>query len=460
MFFVACGCLGQTALDYPTQVKRGPFFDPRTYLSGSITNGIQEALNAASAVGGGTVLIAPGTYNLTHSLIVPSYVTLSGSGRGQTVLFIPNNAFTNTTAWQAYGYNPSGVVIAAPVGGTDVTIKALTINMNGANQSSPPNGSYGIEFVNVTYSRITDTEVNNGPILTSGNTFLPYGINGNSANNLVDSNFVYNLPCSATASGSAGFIVGGISNKISFNYVSNGCNTAFIAGGQDNLFEGNTFELASSVVPAASQAFASDNGIGARFVNNSCLGNGSSPACFSVTTDGASPNASDTTFVGNIARNCGQGYQFESFYATAQNIIVSGGSVVNCVTPLYTYGTIPNFSVSNVLGLYSGGLASLALTNGANENIAIGDAGSFRTSSTSGPTGAFSIGGFAGGFNARELTVINNSGQTMTVNNSDTASSAANRICTTTGGNYTAVRAIATFIYSSADSCWWMKAAN
>lgn len=442
-------------------------FTPANSHSGAWTlrssaGGIPEALQAVGQAGGGTVFITPGTINLHASILVPNHTNLVGSGRGNTVLFVPNGEFTNSPQWRLYGLNPSGVVIGANPGST-VTIQGFTVNMNGANQPSPPNGTYGIELVNALYSRITDTEVNNLPILTSLNTALAYGLLGTTANSTADHNYVYNLVCTISSEGTGGFIVGGTSNRILYNYVSNGCNSAYVTGGQDTLFQGNVFELGASFQVAGSQAYANDDGSGARFIGNSCLGNGVGPACFATTTDN-NIDTLDTTFSDNIARNCGQGYQFQSSSATSRHINVSGGAVVNCITPLSISNTIDRISirgVTNILAGHSDAVGTFStLVNGANQNVSIGDYGVIRTSGTAGPSGAFSIGGFANGIDGRELTVINNAGQPLTLNNTDSGSLAANRICTGTGGNVTLVHSLATLVYSVPDSCWWIKAQN
>lgn len=111
-----------------------------------------------------------------------------------------------------------------------------------------------------------------------------------------------------------------------------------------------------------------------------------------------------------------------------------------------------------------GGLATrqsgVTLSNGLNSDITVGNRSFIRIT---GPTGAFSLGGFTGGVNGQVLRVFNDVAQTMTIVNEDGSSTAANRITTLTGGNValrTTGRSFATFIYSSANSRWILTATN
>lgn len=100
----------------------------------------------------------------------------------------------------------------------------------------------------------------------------------------------------------------------------------------------------------------------------------------------------------------------------------------------------------------------VTLVNGLNSNIA----GALFIRVT-GPTGAFSVGGFSGGADGRTLRLFNDVAQTMTIVNEDASSTEANRITTLTGGNValrTDGRSFATFIYSGTNSRWILMATN
>lgn len=115
--------------------------------------------------------------------------------------------------------------------------------------------------------------------------------------------------------------------------------------------------------------------------------------------------------------------------------------------------------------------AGVSLTNGLNSNIApptftTGIAGQSTRASyirISGPTGAFSVGGFTGGVDGYVICLFNAVAQTMTIVNEDASSTAANRITTLTGGNVvlrTTATSFATLIYDSTTSRWILVATN
>jgi hypothetical protein len=99
---------------------------------------------------------------------------------------------------------------------------------------------------------------------------------------------------------------------------------------------------------------------------------------------------------------------------------------------------------------------NLAVSNGANNNLAIGDAGYVRLT---GPTAAFNITGFANGVDGRELTVQNSTIYAMTIRNL-VGSSSGNQIATFHGGDVVlpaGVGATATFMYSTTDHVWFLR---
>ena len=99
---------------------------------------------------------------------------------------------------------------------------------------------------------------------------------------------------------------------------------------------------------------------------------------------------------------------------------------------------------------------NLAVSNGANNNVAIGDAGYVRLA---GPTAAFNITGFANGVDGRELTVQNSTIYAMTIRNL-VGSSSGNQIATFRGADVVlpaGVGATATFMYSATDNVWFLR---
>lgn len=103
---------------------------------------------------------------------------------------------------------------------------------------------------------------------------------------------------------------------------------------------------------------------------------------------------------------------------------------------------------------------SLALVNGANENVGLsGDALVYEIA---GPTAAFSVGGFTAGVPGRLLFLFNNVAQQMTITNNSGGSTAANRLSTLTGANVVlrAGTSFAIFMYSLANQRWILCASN
>lgn len=94
---------------------------------------------------------------------------------------------------------------------------------------------------------------------------------------------------------------------------------------------------------------------------------------------------------------------------------------------------------------------ALGLVNGDNNDINIGNATFFRIT---GPTGAFAITGFANPVDGRLITLINGSGQAMTLAFGRT-SSAANQINTTTGADIVGAITVQ-LIYDGGGSRWFV----
>lgn len=121
--------------------------------------------------------------------------------------------------------------------------------------------------------------------------------------------------------------------------------------------------------------------------------------------------------------------------------------------------TAPNVAVDTP-GAIATRFFGVTLANGANQNVAIGTSGNIRIT---GPTGAYNIGGFANGFDGRKLYLFNAVAQTLTINNGDAGSNAANRIQTNTGGNVVLAAASnswAQFTYDSTLSLWILNDHN
>jgi hypothetical protein len=94
---------------------------------------------------------------------------------------------------------------------------------------------------------------------------------------------------------------------------------------------------------------------------------------------------------------------------------------------------------------------ALSLVNGANTDIVL-PVGRFIT--ITGPSGAFSVNGFASPVDGREIVLYNSVAQDMTISN-DATSAAANRILTLTGSDVALTGVcVAKFTYSAVSSRW------
>ena len=98
---------------------------------------------------------------------------------------------------------------------------------------------------------------------------------------------------------------------------------------------------------------------------------------------------------------------------------------------------------------------ALTLSNGANSDITLPTPGTWVR--VTGPTGSFSVSGFAGPTNGRVLVLFNSTAQDMTITN-DATSTAANRILTLTGSDVALTgTSLATFVYSTPDLRWILQ---
>lgn len=148
------------------------------------TSAITNAINAASAAGGGIVFFPAGTY-LSGNQTIASYVTIAGAGVGATTIKLKNSA--NTDLFSAY---TSSINLAGSNGTGSTTgvvffgFKNLTLDGNKANQSSGPSWpircyGYGhiLEHVEVRsgYSGNIQMDWNGGANPTApGDAFMPH----------------------------------------------------------------------------------------------------------------------------------------------------------------------------------------------------------------------------------------------------------------------------------------------
>jgi hypothetical protein len=213
------------------------------------------------------------------------------------------------------------------------------------------------------------------------------------------------------------------------------------------------------MVPQA-QAFAADNSSSARFVNNRCVGNGTAPACFAAVTDARKPDTTESTFIGNEARDCGQGLQFQSTVGRARGIRVEKGSVVNCVEPLSLMGIIDDFSIAGVEGvrdLHSARIVSIPVNSKFLHDVpTVGSDVIWMT----GAAGDYAVGGFKEGSIRRQVEIVNAAGHAMTLSGNDLKSRGENRICAGPAGETVSPpESRVNLAYSTGRGCWAVSGA-
>lgn len=147
------------------------------------------------------------------------------------------------------------------------------------------------------------------------------------------------------------------------------------------------------------------------------------------------------------------------FYTTVNGTVTPIQMALMSNTGRFGVGTniTPNTKV-DVDGDFALRRANLALVNGANDDIAIGERSFIRIT---GPTGAFSISSIASPADGKLLVIQNTTTQAMTITNAAGTGTAANRILTQSGADMvTTGVGVFLLIYSSPDSRWIVLSAN
>jgi hypothetical protein len=111
--------------------------------------------------------------------------------------------------------------------------------------------------------------------------------------------------------------------------------------------------------------------------------------------------------------------------ADAEKVRITGAGNVGI-------GTTTPAVLLDVNGGFATEGSNLAVSNGTNNNIAIGNE---AFSHLTGPSAAFTITGIANGTDGKHLTLLNTTSQTMTISNNSASSTAGNRIITNTGAD-------------------------
>lgn len=140
---------------------------------------------------------------------------------------------------------------------------------------------------------------------------------------------------------------------------------------------------------------------------------------------------------------------------SSQSVSVAGNLRVSGLMSNNIFASSNTFSAGSDISFTRYANASLA--NGNNAAVVVGTNIFVQVS---GPSGAFSINGIAGGRDGKWVIILNRTGQNMTIaNDSGVDPVAANRIYTLTGGDVaTTADGCATLIYNATDSRWILTA--
>ena len=149
--------------------------------------------------------------------------------------------------------------------------------------------------------------------------------------------------------------------------------------------------------------------------------------------------------------NATSSYMFKWYGGTTELMRLRGDGHlgINDNNPAQALSVTGNIAAT---GFISSKVTSVSVVNGLNSNIAV-------TSSyvrLTGPTLAFSVGGFTNPADGNEITIYNTTSNAMTIVNEDASSTAANRIKTLTGSDVVlaARTSVTTFVYDATDTRW------
>lgn len=279
---------------------------------------INAAITYLNGIGGGTVLVGPGSFTVETGIVLKSKVTLSGAGWTSTVL----TAASALNAPVMKNSDTSG-------GNTDIFVRHLRVDGNGSNQSSGDRS--GIVFQNVDYSGIDNVWVTNCKDWGFG---------------IYEGDYISLKDCMATA-------IIGIND-------SNGVRAGYLFGTTSTLRYANNITVENcvcrDVVEPYVDGFIFEQGTG--IVVRGCIAK-------NVPYSGFKLNAmNNVSFIGNQADNCLVGYQK-----------LSGGSNVAYIGNLAYRNSGAGFLIGNAdTGTVARGLIvndNFAVDNGQNAYSAL-----------------------------------------------------------------------------------------
>ena len=341
---------------------------------GSATSGIQEAVQAASSAGGGTVIVSNATHEVRAHVLLPSNVELLGYGSA-SVIKIPDNALTAAPAWELPGAPGTYSMIATTSGASNVKVRDLTLDTNGVNQTSI--GGYGvIAAYPVQYITISGNRFING---LSGHSNGGVALFFSSADSIISNNYFLGRAGCGTGLGPNAVFVQGFRHKIHNNYATNMCDEVFVANGNfDTVFSNNQFDYGGSSMGSSYAVFHAENSKRTSMIGNTCNGSGSLPTCYLASPIGVSGGTvEDVTISGNIAKNANRGIALgatDSSGFTTKRVAITGNTVSECGLGILIYGPVESATVSgntitsntsvgvNVFAQATGNIKTLVIT--------------------------------------------------------------------------------------------------
>lgn len=241
------------------------------------TSAITNAINAASAAGGGIVFFPAGTY-LSGAQTLLSYVTLKGAGIGATIVKLKNGANADLFSAQVSSINLSAALNSGSVGSLlSFGIQSMTLDGNKANQTAT---SYCLRFYGYNFI-IRDVEVTNvhddGALIDwNGGSFIG---SGDEMESLIDT-------CKFHDCGGVGLRMGGphdskLRDVLSFNHSSHNFHiapnaTGILATNCHGYSPPNTANVVDWLVEAPGCQFANCIGEGSYNADVVLLGNNTS----------------------------------------------------------------------------------------------------------------------------------------------------------------------------------------
>lgn len=386
------------------------------------------ALSVILSTNWGTVTFSTNT--LTSAIVVRVPITVEYSSNQVTIATYLAQGLESST----YGISATAVVLQNMVNLTQAQ------SVTGQKTFLSPIETNGV-YLNPFLDGPTSTNgINRGNAFSSPGSGLASEQFGNSSQATGIGGIAFGV--GATASGSASIAVG--SAAVASNYQASAFGFQPIAGGVLSEALGNsakatnTDALAVGTQSLAGQTNATAIGVqaSATGLNSLAVGEGAVSAFDNSAAigQGVTSTSSNQVTIGN----------------SSQSTIIPGGLQVGTISNS-VFGNTNNFPAGSDLAFGRKALTTIA--NGNNAGVVVG---TNIFVELSGPSGAFTINGIAGGRDGKYIILLNRTGQNMTLaNDSGVEPTSANRLfCLSAADKTITGNSSATLIYSTAASHW------